>query len=666
MAFDSNNRNDNIERSRRSEDFLFWRQRLHKAHKGTEDLNSKERKTTVIVEYDFSSARIGLILLCIVPFVFLLHPILGWSLWICCLLALLANLIIAVKYVSQGELSVKKIDVSQDDFETEIEELYKDQNNFKRLSKILMTLAIILTTIPFFISLFCSSLFIGSSPYYVLFVLETIELIIIWYILHKEGTISDIHHDSLTGKYNEGLSNDTMNNGSVSITSTSTFSVDTSSKNPIFGILSLVYDESEDALKATVSWIKEIFKEIQIYDNPSSEEIIGRTDVALCLMGMKSGSAQVIDILTNFYNLNKRIVPVATDEHSGNYDFKFRIGKYIWEDEDSREKLCALVAGWQGMSFDSGCISGALVNVSEVENREVEVFVDNKKIGLMNQDFRLGTGTYNISCVLASNKFCIIDFKMDVDAAMRIKYNVTIDIGKYLDSLLQVEKSKLEWKGGQYFGQTYNGMPHGSGEYSVENSTYSGEWEFGSKSGQGKLTDLSGVYEGEWKDDKRHGFGKQIYNITHEEYVGEWKDDKRHGQGIICGKDYEVKCLWMDDMLYEAEASKIPFANGYFNGRIVKGKRQGMGTFTIDGKNINGMWVGDMPSGEMTVHYSNGLLYIGELDTLLLRNGYGKMYYRDGSQYDGYWSNDKREGYGTITTCAGKKSGKFRNGTYVG
>ena len=56
--------------------------------------------------------------------------------------------------------------------------------------------------------------------------------------------------------------------------------------------------------------------------------------------------------------------------------------------------------------------------------------------------------------------------------------------------------------------------------------------------------------------------------------------------------------------------------------------------------------------GTYTMTYSNGDLYVGELDGLQ-RQGQGKMTYKTGDVYEGGFQNDKFHGEGTFTYAGG-------------
>ena len=57
-----------------------------------------------------------------------------------------------------------------------------------------------------------------------------------------------------------------------------------------------------------------------------------------------------------------------------------------------------------------------------------------------------------------------------------------------------------------------------------------------------------------------------------------------------------------------------------------------------------------------------GSQYMGERNSEGLRHGQGKCTYLDGSTYDGYWVNDKREGHGTYLERNGSSyTGNWHN-----
>ncbi len=72
------------------------------------------------------------------------------------------------------------------------------------------------------------------------------------------------------------------------------------------------------------------------------------------------------------------------------------------------------------------------------------------------------------------------------------------------------EQNRIAWLGGEYSGETANGLPQGKGSLKLPDGTrYEGDWKEGKPHGRGIVTYPSGgVYGGEIKEGKRDGYGK--------------------------------------------------------------------------------------------------------------------------------------------------------------
>jgi len=103
-----------------------------------------------------------------------------------------------------------------------------------------------------------------------------------------------------------------------------------------------------------------------------------------------------------------------------------------------------------------------------------------------------------------------------------------------------------------------------------------------------------------------------------------------------------------------------------YAGEWKKGLRDGRGTTTDSlGRRIVGRWKdGKLVTGERTD--SDGV-YTGELNTNGEAQGYGSYADADGSFYDGYWSQDERDGLG-FSLVPGKmlRMGEWKHDRYLG
>ena len=188
-----------------------------------------------------------------------------------------------------------------------------------------------------------------------------------------------------------------------------------------------------------------------------------------------------------------------------------------------------------------------------------------------------------------------------------------------------------------YVGFFHEGLPHGKGEMvrhlsgNEENLVewkYSGNWDNGKKHGQGKITfeymsDFES-YDGEWKNNVKHGKGKQVINSEYGEttYIGTWNDDKLSG--------------YVEEMIIANDQMTGKVQNFSFKGQYSDDSRNGQGTEISD-------------EGTYSGNFKNGL-----------RNGIGKMIYKNGNIYEGDWNKGLKEGKGKLTNKNGTvKVGNF-------
>eukprot|EP01034_Spumella_vulgaris_P030517 gene30517-37749_t len=163
--------------------------------------------------------------------------------------------------------------------------------------------------------------------------------------------------------------------------------------------------------------------------------------------------------------------------------------------------------------------------------------------------------------------------------------------------------------GSVFVGSFLNGLKHGEGVLTVDDTKIEGIWSFGLPSGAWmEITFSNGnVYIGEVSPDslKRNGSGELTDVDDGLIYNGEWKDGKKHGKGEF-----------------------------YFD----------------NGDHIEGLWMNDLAHGDCVAKYLNGNIYIGAFQNGV-RSGQGVMTYSDGSVYEGLsgFKADERSGTGTMT-----------------
>ena len=126
-------------------------------------------------------------------------------------------------------------------------------------------------------------------------------------------------------------------------------------------------------------------------------------------------------------------------------------------------------------------------------------------------------------------------------------------------------------------------------------------------------------------------------------YRGETLNGQYHGYGVL---------YHGDSVVYE--------------GQWQQGKRQGRGMATdIHGRRIQGQWQADTLVAGICIDTTG--TYTGEMDTQLLASGHGVFRGTDGSHYDGYWQQGKRQHFGCGITATGKiQTGEWNEDKYRG
>jgi hypothetical protein len=170
-------------------------------------------------------------------------------------------------------------------------------------------------------------------------------------------------------------------------------------------------------------------------------------------------------------------------------------------------------------------------------------------------------------------------------------------------------------------------------------------------------------YEGMWSRDQRSGPG-ELHLPNGDVYVGEFMGDAFHGLGKYTWHGQHSPCEGSS-----AQAGEGPVEMEY-EGAWVEGRRSGAGKGRYsDGSVYKGAWARDLPGGKGQATYTHagvsvtvsgeweaGVLrrgseargeenYSGEFQGRL-RHGYGTVSFKDGSEYEGFWRFDRRNGQG--------------------
>jgi hypothetical protein len=195
--------------------------------------------------------------------------------------------------------------------------------------------------------------------------------------------------------------------------------------------------------------------------------------------------------------------------------------------------------------------------------------------------------------------------------------------------------------------------------YYTDGTIYEGEWsgELREPNGEGKMTytSMNATYEGSWKNALKHGYGI-VYLGDEKTFEGEWVDDKKNGRGTTIydnGDIYDGE--WKNDNIYGKGTFTSNTGNTIYKG-IWKNEHDGQGTIQYTSnfmgqKQIDlyeGTWKKLVKDGKGKMTYRNNQIYVGGWKDNQYY-GLGRMYYPKIGVYDGHWENNKRHGNGQFT-----------------
>ena len=179
----------------------------------------------------------------------------------------------------------------------------------------------------------------------------------------------------------------------------------------------------------------------------------------------------------------------------------------------------------------------------------------------------------------------------------------SIYIGNYVNKKRNGKGKLILADQSYYEGDFKDGEFDGNGYYRTRNYTYKGQFLAGKKSGKGKMECFSSksIYEGEFKNDKKEGYGIEKFNDG-SVYKGFYSQGMKQGNGILSLKKEKN--------------------NSIFEGEFRNDKIWGKGKYKWD----------------------NGKEYEGEWENNEI-SGYGILTEKN-LKHIGYFSHDKKEGYG--------------------
>ena len=183
-----------------------------------------------------------------------------------------------------------------------------------------------------------------------------------------------------------------------------------------------------------------------------------------------------------------------------------------------------------------------------------------------------------------------------------------------------------------------------------------------------KKEDLNEVYNKyqKYKDNQNNTIIQEIDDFFFKYYGDVIKDTtKKHGCGILLKKHEGViyKGIFKNDVI-TGPGEQIDYNGTIYEGGFLNGLFFGKGSIKFkNGDEFKGeFYEGEMRKG--TFIYGNednsekNYIYIGELNGEI-RNGKGKMIYRNRDIYEGDWKHNKKHGKGILYFDKGKYDGEF-------
>ena len=185
--------------------------------------------------------------------------------------------------------------------------------------------------------------------------------------------------------------------------------------------------------------------------------------------------------------------------------------------------------------------------------------------------------------------------------------------------------------------------------------TYIGEIKNGKKEGYGILFNCYGeIYEGSFKDDKKNGYGK--FKKISGEYEGNFENDKKHGIGVQKTIDYIYKGQFKEDIKHGY--GELEFGNCLFEGEFKNDQIEGLGILKLPNLTFyKGKWLPYKSSNSFyTIQGDYAIIFnLHYIRIIKMENnkfdGYGKEYYirtgfNESNYYFGQFKNGLKEGYG--------------------
>lgn len=235
-----------------------------------------------------------------------------------------------------------------------------------------------------------------------------------------------------------------------------------------------------------------------------------------------------------------------------------------------------------------------------------------------------------------SSKTTAVNTEVRLPEKVHIQLNVpTPEVGPRFVTDFPFEDSSL------YSGPLINGVPEGVGKQVwPDGSFYHGDFAGGKRHGrgEGEFVDY-GSFNGEWNENHiNYGFCRYPADSEYDSYKGYFGNWRPDGRGILVhrnGRIYEGDFV---RGLPDGEG-KLSHRDESYIGQFHLGKRHGWGVQETKEVRYEGYWQNDK------------------------ENGFGTMYYLfDQTSYTGYWKNGAYNGIGIREYTARVQEGKWTQG----
>jgi hypothetical protein len=211
---------------------------------------------------------------------------------------------------------------------------------------------------------------------------------------------------------------------------------------------------------------------------------------------------------------------------------------------------------------------------------------------------------------------------------------------------------------GAYFGTMHEGRMEGHvvAIYPLTGLCYVGQISDWSESGYGSMRFPDGSrYEGQWREGNREGNGTQWHPGGDVAFQGKFTDDQpASGEKLFSRPDFAIS----NGGLVQRKFQSVKIR--WYGAKDADGMASGFGVAVSSGENgISGIYHGLATAGRLDTNvvaiyanYNARMAFVGEIADWN-ENGFGQMFYPNGTTYIGRWKDEKRHGEGLMLSSRG-------------